>query len=193
MERGVYIEPYHQHALAEQYANLLTLSTCPRWPEAELRLAMANPDFKSMQAIEIRERTASYGAKAQPPSPSTATVRIAQRQTTPDPTPRGGVSYPTIPLPASPTEFYEEQHRATQPQTARHEGARQQTEPTAQPSYTRALTDLAKLYNDEMKFSGSLYDVLTVKLRIFYDTCAKVGIAPAQYYLAFSTILSGRA
>jgi hypothetical protein len=66
MERGVYIELYHQHALAEQYANLLTLSTCLRWPEKELRIAMTNPDFKSMQAIEIRERASSsiYSVKA---------------------------------------------------------------------------------------------------------------------------------
>ena len=55
------------------------------------------------------------------------------------------------------------------------------------------LVNLTKLYNDEIKFSSSLYDVLTIKLRIFHDTCAKVGIAPTQYHLAFSTMLSGRA
>lgn len=205
LERGIYIEPYNQRTLADQYANLLTLSACPRWPEEELRIAMTNPDFRSLQAAEIRERTASHSIKAQTPSPSTAATKTAQRQATLAQTPQRGVNYPAIPPPASPTEFYEaqprpprqdetRQRREETPQFATYEGARQtQTELTVQPSYTRALTDLAKLYNDEMKFSGSLYDVLAVKLRIFHDTCAKVGIAPAQYHLAFSTMLSGRA
>ncbi|KAF1350556.1 hypothetical protein EJ07DRAFT_169093 [Lizonia empirigonia] len=59
-----------------------------------------------------------------------------------------------------------------------------------------ALTNLAKLYNENDKFSGDKYDVLSHKLVIFRELCAKVGIQPDQtdrYKLAISTMLTGKA
>jgi hypothetical protein len=59
-----------------------------------------------------------------------------------------------------------------------------------------ALTNLAKLYNENDKFSGDKYDVLSHKLVIFQELCAKVGILPDQtdrYKLAISTMLTGKA
>lgn len=64
---------------------------------------------------------------------------------------------------------------------------------TLQQSGTRALTDLAKLYNNDMKFTGDLHDVLNIKLNIFYDTCQKVGITEDKYDTAFATMLLGKA
>ena len=59
---------------------------------------------------------------------------------------------------------------------------------------TKALTDLAKLYNDEaLKFSGEKYDILDAKLKIFREMCRKADIQPYQYHEAFSTMLKGRA
>jgi len=41
----------------------------------------------------------------------------------------------------------------------------------------KLLTELIKLYSDqEKKFSGELYNILNLKLRIFYNYCQKVGI-----------------
>jgi hypothetical protein len=40
----------------------------------------------------------------------------------------------------------------------------------------RALTDLSKLYNDELRFTGDLHDVFNLKLNIFYDLCTKAGV-----------------
>ncbi|KAF1360357.1 hypothetical protein EJ07DRAFT_165511 [Lizonia empirigonia] len=59
-----------------------------------------------------------------------------------------------------------------------------------------ALTNLAKLYNENDKFSGDKYDMLSHKLVIFRELCAKVGIQPDQtdrYKLAISTMLTGKA
>ena len=58
---------------------------------------------------------------------------------------------------------------------------------------TRPLTELTKLYNEDKKFGGELYDVLNSKLRIFYDSCKKAGIREDRYADAFSIMLKGRA
>jgi hypothetical protein len=51
-----------------------------------------------------------------------------------------------------------------------------------------------KIYNnDKKKFTGEIYDILNIKLRIFYNCCAKVGLSNIQYYNAFLIILKGRA
>jgi hypothetical protein len=51
-----------------------------------------------------------------------------------------------------------------------------------------------KIYNnDEKKFIGEMYDILDIKLRVFYDCCAKVGLLNIQYYNAFSVMFKGRA
>jgi hypothetical protein len=38
-----------------------------------------------------------------------------------------------------------------------------------------------------------MYDILDIKLRIFYNCCIKVGLSNIQYYNAFSVMLKGRA
>ncbi|PVH68828.1 hypothetical protein DL98DRAFT_440303, partial [Cadophora sp. DSE1049] len=51
-----------------------------------------------------------------------------------------------------------------------------------------------KVYShDNKKYGGELYDILDVKLQIFYDCCAKVGLEEEQYHRAFSVMLKGRA
>src|SRR6266567_2284750 len=59
---------------------------------------------------------------------------------------------------------------------------------------SKLLIELTKLYSDqEKKFSGELYNVLNLKLYIFYNYCQKVGIEFNQYYNAYSVILKGQA
>jgi hypothetical protein len=51
-----------------------------------------------------------------------------------------------------------------------------------------------KIYNnDKKKFTGEIYDIFNIKLRIFYDYYAKIGLPDIQYYNAFSVMLKGRA
>jgi hypothetical protein len=51
-----------------------------------------------------------------------------------------------------------------------------------------------KIYNnDKKKFTGEMYDILNIKLRVFYNCCAKVGLSDTQHYNAFSVMLKGRA
>jgi hypothetical protein len=53
---------------------------------------------------------------------------------------------------------------------------------------------LIKIYNnDKKKFTGKIYDIFDIKLRIFYNYYAKVGLSNTQYYNAFSVMLKGRA
>ena len=55
----------------------------------------------------------------------------------------------------------------------------------------KLLVKLAKLYNDEMKFTGEIYDILDVKLQIFYNCSRKVRILKDQLYEAFAVMLRG--
>jgi hypothetical protein len=42
---------------------------------------------------------------------------------------------------------------------------------------SRLIIDLFKLYqSDDKKYTGELYDILDIKLRVFYDCCKKVGL-----------------
>jgi hypothetical protein len=51
-----------------------------------------------------------------------------------------------------------------------------------------------KIYNnDKKKFTGEIYDILDIKLRVFYNYYIKVGLLNTQYHNAFSVILKGRA
>ena len=52
-----------------------------------------------------------------------------------------------------------------------------------------ALTNLIKLYIDNIKFIGDLYNVLNIKLNIFYNLYTKARITKDKYNVAFSTIL----
>jgi hypothetical protein len=38
-----------------------------------------------------------------------------------------------------------------------------------------------------------MYDIFDIKLRVFYDYCAKIGLSDIQYYNAFLVMLKGRA
>jgi hypothetical protein len=51
-----------------------------------------------------------------------------------------------------------------------------------------------KIYNnDEKKFIEEMYNILDIKLRVFYDCCVKVGLLDTQYYNAFLVMFKGRA
>ncbi|KAF1357346.1 hypothetical protein EJ07DRAFT_128601, partial [Lizonia empirigonia] len=61
------------------------------------------------------------------------------------------------------------------------------------PSGVMALTNLAKIYSENEKFTGDKYDVLSNKIVIFKEHCAKVGITHDKYATAISIMLSGKA
>ena len=50
-----------------------------------------------------------------------------------------------------------------------------------------------KTYNDSDKYGGELYDIIDVKLQVFYDCCNKVGLPEDQFQKAFSVMLKDRA
>jgi hypothetical protein len=59
---------------------------------------------------------------------------------------------------------------------------------------TKLLTDLIKTYNDnDKKYSGELYDILDIKLQVFYDYYNKVRVPEDQYHNAFLVMLKDRA
>jgi hypothetical protein len=55
------------------------------------------------------------------------------------------------------------------------------------------LTDLTKLYTDDLKFGGELYDVLDLKIQVFKNLCRKAGIPARGYHEAYDTMLKGKA
>ncbi|EGY23394.1 uncharacterized protein VDAG_04832 [Verticillium dahliae VdLs.17] len=70
------------------------------------------------------------------------------------------------------------------------------TPPTVIPGHMpspKQLTDLTKLYTDDMKYGGGMYDILESKLLIFRDNCHKAGIPHALFAGAFSIMLKTKA
>jgi hypothetical protein len=53
---------------------------------------------------------------------------------------------------------------------------------------------LIKIYNNnDKKYKGEEYNILDIKLQIFYDYCLKIGLSEAQYYYVYSAMLKRRA
>jgi hypothetical protein len=66
--------------------------------------------------------------------------------------------------------------------------------PLPLPNLSKLLTDLAKLYfNDDKKFGGGIYNILSSKLRIFYNLCKMVSIPSHHFQNAYCIMLKGRA
>lgn len=56
--------------------------------------------------------------------------------------------------------------------------------------FARQLTDLGKLYIDrDSDFGAELYDILSIKLLIFYDFYGNFGLKEEQYHSVFSSLL----
>ena len=56
------------------------------------------------------------------------------------------------------------------------------------------LANLIKIYvSNDKKYRGKEYDILDVKLQVFYNCYTKVGLAESQFYLAYLIILKGKA
>jgi hypothetical protein len=60
-------------------------------------------------------------------------------------------------------------------------------------SIAKMLTNLNKLYTNELKFGGEFYDVLNAKLKVFYELCYKAGVIPENYNMAYGTMCKGKA
>jgi hypothetical protein len=59
---------------------------------------------------------------------------------------------------------------------------------------TKLIIDLVKLYNDNNdKYGGELYDILNVKLQIFYEYYNTIGLPEDQFCKAFPIMLKGHA
>jgi len=51
-----------------------------------------------------------------------------------------------------------------------------------------------KIYiSDNKKYSKEEYNILDIKLQVFYNCYTKVGLLKSQFHLAFSIMLKGRA
>ena len=50
-----------------------------------------------------------------------------------------------------------------------------------------------KVYKDNKKYRSGEYDILDVKLQVFFDYYRKIGLKERQFYLAFSTMLKDKA
>jgi hypothetical protein len=51
-----------------------------------------------------------------------------------------------------------------------------------------------KIYNNNnKKYKGEEYNILDIKLQIFYNYCLKIGLLKAQYYYAYSAMFKRRA
>jgi hypothetical protein len=50
-----------------------------------------------------------------------------------------------------------------------------------------------KVYKDDKKYGDREYDILDVKLQVFFDYYRKIGLKERQFYLIFSTMLKDKA
>ena len=66
------------------------------------------------------------------------------------------------------------------------------TAPTSTLGYGKELTNIAKLYTNDQKYSG-ISGNFNFKLTIFYDICNRVNILPNIYFKALPFMLIGLA
>ena len=59
--------------------------------------------------------------------------------------------------------------------------------------YVKYITDLTKLYLKEQKYGGGEYDILNVKLDIFYNYCKKLRIPEYEKPNVFIAMLKDKA
>jgi hypothetical protein len=57
----------------------------------------------------------------------------------------------------------------------------------------KLITDLKKTYDNDDKYGRELYDIINVKLQIFYEYCNTIGLPEDQFYKAFPVMLKGHA
>jgi hypothetical protein len=63
---------------------------------------------------------------------------------------------------------------------------------TSQGGYSKEIATVAKIYSDSQKYSG-VDDSFDFKLTIFYNICARSGLPPDSYALAFPSMLKSMA
>ncbi|TVY52701.1 hypothetical protein LCER1_G008680 [Lachnellula cervina] len=54
---------------------------------------------------------------------------------------------------------------------------------------TKQMTDLGKLYNDKLRYGGGRYDMINIKLTIFYENCKTANFPTHLYHRAFPYML----
>jgi len=99
----------------------------------------------------------------------------------------------TTPSPAP--AIHHQQQQQLQYDTPRHTAPLTATDTPTEPDVptSRQVTDLSKMYTEDNKYGGDIYDVLENKLLIFRDFCGKVSIPQTQFSHVFSLMLKGRA
>jgi hypothetical protein len=51
-----------------------------------------------------------------------------------------------------------------------------------------------KIYNNNnKKYKGEEYNILDIKLQIFYDCCSKIRLSEAQHHYTYSAMFKGHA
>ena len=203
-KRGVWVER-SKLTIARSLFNTLQEDENPPWTEAEVKEFMKKEEFNSYQIKELldtdfgrKPRAFAWQIQASPPHP-------LQPDTGPpmafDPT--TGHSFPSLPappglqhtgsslppptatippLPNSPTPV---------PQRPPHPNPSQPL-PVNITGYGRELSNLAKLYTDEAKYSGE-NDSFDFKLTVFHDMCARADVPPGAKLKALPTMLKGLA
>lgn len=190
--QGVWIKSARGCSYAKTLYNCLIEDSRAEW---------SSEAIKEQTAIRVRR-----GYKTQMAPMQSLQEPFRQQQTTPHqaqqqqyPQEYQSHAYQT-PQPSTP--FQQPQQAGYQPQRQEYQPpahATRQTFTPTPPQTTAALpvpkllTELTKLYSDDKRFGGEIYDVLENKLRIFYDCCQKIGIGDDQYANAFSVMLKGRA
>jgi hypothetical protein len=153
---------------------------------------------------EIQEHTTRYGIEPDTRTNTGAAVNILP---IPEPSPQGNIRQTPGTTPGTLPDV-------RQPSTAREETPRpppqayERFSPTPHPVFSqqynlyeqqlnpanpKLLTELMKVYKDDKKYGGEEYDILDVKLQVFFDYCRKIGLGERQFHLAFSTMLKDKA
>jgi hypothetical protein len=169
-QHGVYITHGKDIKRVEALVSLFNEEIQRSWPKDELDEMIARNKLTSKHA----QRQTPGTATSQGQTPASTTPAPPKDQTQP-PILITGSPEPARTITGQPSQ---------QPAVV-------QTEFTE--SCAKKITELSKLYNDDKKYSGELYDILKTKLKIFEDLCHKVFLPESMYHFAFSIMLKGRA
>ncbi|KAH6667382.1 hypothetical protein B0J14DRAFT_642344 [Halenospora varia] len=214
-DHGVFVAIANKRRIAENLADVCENEEFHEWTEEEVEYQMRNGNvFRSrFNPDPTRKEGSVYRVSSTRGTPITPNTIVVDQ--TPHRTPR----LQPLPLPSQPNRLHQQLPSSQLPQQQSQQqlpqrqlpqqqfsqppqlpGSQQQLPLSPLPqqqllndSTAKRITDLEKVYNEEKKFGGGLYDVLDSKLKIFYDNCARIGLPNTMHNIALPTMLKGRA
>ena len=191
MKHGIYLSVGRGDNVPRQFYDLTQLKQCPKWPLDELAEWCQTKKFSSYRYPEYNNTgTGLQPTRSISKPPAAPGMSFQAPEKKQDYKSKKTTSTPDGDDPHG-SDGNDDDYRPPfkTPNTNR------MSTPVLDTSSSKALTELRKIYgNDtEIRYGGTLYDILSMKLRIFYEQCEQTGVPENLFNKAYSSMLKDKA